>query len=153
MFLQQTNGSFVKIESIKKKFYNISETICTVTRREYIENRFGELSEHGYIRIDGCPCHVLHVEPTDSELIFYTDDGRNYPFGEFEIYETSDGGLIGLRSTEEKIKYRFTWNAAKELSDHLTEEEETTYLEWNGVKMEIPKYLGEIPVPLPNDYS
>ncbi|TGL50172.1 hypothetical protein EHQ55_07840 [Leptospira meyeri] len=119
----------------------------------YIENRFGELSEHGYIRIDGCPCHVLHVEPTDSELVFHTDDGRNYPFGEFEIYETSDGGLLGLRSTEEKIKYRFTWNAAKELSDHLEEEGETTYLVWNGVKMEIPKYLGEIPVPLPNDYS
>ncbi|EMY60498.1 hypothetical protein [Leptospira terpstrae] len=119
----------------------------------YIENKFGDLSEHGYIRIDGFPCHVLHVELTNSGMVFFTDDGRSYPFGEFEIYETSDGGLLGLRSTEEKVKYRFTWNAARELSDHLEEEGGVTYLEWNGVKMEVPKYTGEILVPLPIDYT
>ncbi|TGK55354.1 hypothetical protein EHQ16_08315 [Leptospira kanakyensis] len=119
----------------------------------YIENKFGELSEHGYIRIDGCPCHVLHVEKTPEGLVFHTDDGRSYPFGEFEIYETGDGGLLGQRSEEEKVKYRFTWNAASELSLFLEEEGESTFLEWKGVKMEVPKFLGEMVVPLPTDFS
>ncbi len=119
----------------------------------FIENKFGDLSEHGYIRIDGFPCHVLHVEQTAEGLVFHTDDGRSYPFGEFEIYETSDGGLLGRRSEEEKIFYRFTWNAARELSLFLEEEGESTFFEWKGVKMEVPKFLGEIPVPLPTDFS
>ncbi|MCW7503186.1 hypothetical protein [Leptospira paudalimensis] len=119
----------------------------------YIENTFGELSEHGYIKIDGFPCHVLHVEVTEGEISFITDDGRSYLFGEFEIYETKDGGILGLRSNEERIKYRFTWNAAKELSDLLIEEDGLTYLDWKGVKMQIPMYEGEVTVPLPTDYS
>lgn len=119
----------------------------------YIQNTFGELSEHGYVKIDGYPCHVLHIEVTPDEILFLTDDGRNYPFGEFEIYETKEGGILGVRSVEEKIKYRFTWNAAKELSDILTEEDGVTYLDWKGVKMEIPVYAGEIKVPLPTDYT
>ncbi|TGM32242.1 hypothetical protein [Leptospira biflexa] len=119
----------------------------------YIENTFGELSEHGYLKIDGFPCHVLHIEVTPTEIVFITDDGRTYPFGEFEIYETEDGGILGVRAEEERIKYRFTWNAAKELSDLLTEEEGGTYLDWKGVRMEIPKYVGEVNVPLPTDYS
>ncbi|TGM57400.1 hypothetical protein EHQ91_00650 [Leptospira biflexa] len=119
----------------------------------YIENTFGELSEHGYLKIDGFPCHVLHIEVTPTEIVFITDDGRTYPFGEFEIYETEDGGILGVRAEEERIKYRFTWNAAKELSDLLTEEEGGTYLDWKGVRMEIPKYVGEVNVPLPADYS
>ncbi len=119
----------------------------------YIQNTFGELSEHGYIKIDGYPCHVLHIETSPDEIVFITDDGRSYPFGEFEIYETIEGGILGLRAVEERIKYRFTWNAAKELSDLLTEEDGVTYLDWNGVKMEIPKYKGEIQVSLPADYS
>ncbi|EOQ87369.1 hypothetical protein LEP1GSC202_3636 [Leptospira yanagawae serovar Saopaulo str. Sao Paulo = ATCC 700523] len=119
----------------------------------YIENTFGELSEHGYVKIDGFPCHVVHVEIDKGEITFITDDGRNYPFGEFEIYETNDGGILGLRSNEVRIKYRFTWNAAKELSDLLIEEEGITYLDWGGVKMQIPMYEGEVKVPLPTDYS
>ncbi|ABZ95007.1 Hypothetical protein LBF_2523 [Leptospira biflexa serovar Patoc strain 'Patoc 1 (Ames)'] len=119
----------------------------------YIENTFGELSEHGYLKIDGFPCHVLHIEVTPTEIVFITDDGRTYPFGEFEIYETEDGGILGVRAEEERIKYRFTWNAAKELSDLLTEEEGGTYLDWKGVRMEIPKYVGEVNVSLPTDYS
>lgn len=119
----------------------------------YIENTFGELSEHGYLKIDGCPCHVLHVEVSNGEISFLTDDGRSYVFGEFEIYETKDGGILGLKANEERIKYRFTWNAAKELSDLLTEEDGLTYLDWKGVKMQIPTYEGEVTVPLPTDYS
>ncbi|XDD45665.1 hypothetical protein AB3N60_13235 [Leptospira sp. WS39.C2] len=123
------------------------------TKGVYIENKFGELSEHGYLKIDGYPCHVLHVEVTNEAIVFITDDGRSYPFGEFEIYETKEGGILGLRSIEERIKYRFTWNAAKELSDLLSEENGETFLNWKGVKMQIPIYEGEVNVPLPTDYS
>ncbi|MDF3818906.1 hypothetical protein P3G55_03285 [Leptospira sp. 96542] len=117
----------------------------------YIENTFGELSENGYLRIDGFPCHVLHVTKQDNSLMFETDDGNSYEFGEFEVYETKDGGLLGRRAKEEKIYYRFTWNAAKDLSMFLEETDAGVELKLGDTEMEIPKFTGETEVAIPRD--
>lgn len=119
----------------------------------YIYNTFGDLSEHGYIQIYGFPCHILHVEWEDEQLIFYTDDGKELPFGLLEIYESETYGIIALDPTKEKIKYRFNWNAAKDLSKYLIEDDSGIYLELNGEKIAIPKWEGEITVPLPHTFG
>lgn len=118
----------------------------------YILNTFGELSENGYLKIDGYPCHVLHVELENENLLFYANDGKVIPFGEFEIYESKEGGIIGFCPDREKIKYRFNWNAAKDLSKFLEDQNGITHLHLNGNFIPIPIYKGEIHVPLPKEY-
>ena len=60
--------------------------------------------------------------------------------------------LIGIFSEVPLIKYRFDWNAAGQLAEHLDEEDNTTYLRLGDIKMELPTYEGEIEVPLPASY-
>ncbi len=119
----------------------------------YIYNTFGTLSEHGYVQIYGFPCHILHVEWKEEQLVFFTDDGKELPFGVLEIYESDAFGIIAMDPSQDKIKYRFNWNAAKDLSKFLIEDEMDIYLELNGAKISIPKWEGEITVPLPVNFE
>ncbi len=119
----------------------------------FIENVFGELSEHGYIHSVGFPCHVLAVHKDPENLIFYTDDDKNFIFPEFEIYQTKENRIIGIHSLNPKIKYSFDWNAAGQLAEFMDEENGSTYILFGDVKMELPIFEEEIEVPLPLNYD
>lgn len=118
----------------------------------YIENVFGELSENGYLKAIGYPCHIITVGLDEDGLVFYGDDDKSYKFPEFEIYRTKEDAIIGMDSEKPLIKYRFDWNAASQLAQYLEEENGVTYLLLGDVKMELPTYEGEIEVPLPASY-
>ncbi|TGN21084.1 hypothetical protein [Leptospira idonii] len=119
----------------------------------YIENAFGLLRENGYLEITGFPCHVLQVKQENGELQFLTDDEKLHDLSNFEIYHTLDDSLIGISSFQDKIKYRFTWTAASDLSEFLEEEGDVSYLKIGDLRMEIPLYEGEIGIPLPQNYG
>ncbi len=118
----------------------------------FIENVFGELSENGYVRAIGYPCHIINIGMDEEGLVFYADDDKYYKFPEFELYQTKDDCIIGIDSEKPLIKYRFDWNAASQLAEYLEEENGITYLLLGDVKMELPTYEGEIEVPLPASY-
>ncbi|BDA77876.1 hypothetical protein LPTSP3_g08060 [Leptospira kobayashii] len=118
----------------------------------YIENVFGELRENGYLTLNGYPCHITKVILDNSELKFYADDGKVFPFSAIEIYQTDNGNLIGINPVQDKIKYRFNWNAATDFAEFFVEEGEKSFLKVGDLHMEIPIYPETIEVPLPKDY-
>ncbi|GBF50714.1 hypothetical protein LPTSP4_22410 [Leptospira ryugenii] len=143
-------GNEITKEEILRYF---RENLHQTEEAVYIQNVFGNLSEHGFLEIQGYPCHVLHLEIEGEELLLYCDDGKQFRFPDFEIYQTKEGALMGIHSSQPLVKYRFTWNAAKELGDILEESNDSIYFKFGEIKMELPIYEGEVPVPLPNSYG
>ncbi|WP_411823503.1 hypothetical protein [Leptospira sp. 'Mane'] len=119
----------------------------------YIENVFGELKENGYLAIHGFPCHITKVISEDSKLQFHADDGKVFSFSEIEIYQTPNGSIIGVGPLQDKIKYRFNWNAATDFAEFIVEEESKSFLKIGDIYMEIPLYSERTEVPLPADYT
>ncbi|MDZ4727340.1 MAG: hypothetical protein SH817_14375 [Leptospira sp.] len=119
----------------------------------YIQNVFGELSEHGFVNVIGYPCHVLGIETKDGSIFFHCDDLKTFEFPDFEIYQTPKGELIGIHSESPLIKYRFNWNAAGDLGEYLEEEGDATYLKIDDIYMELPIYLEAVSVPVPISFD
>jgi len=118
----------------------------------FIENVFGELSENGFLKILGYPCHITGIRFDDGELFLHGDDEQIFKFPEFEIYQTKEGHLMGLHASKDLVRYRFDWNAASQLGEHLSEEGDMTFLNLGSLQMELPLFEGEIEVTLPDEY-
>lgn len=119
----------------------------------YIENVFGELSENGYLSIQGFPCHILNVKEEDGEILFFSDDGRVTLESSWEIFQTQEGSVFALEPDRFRILYRFDWNAASALAQHLEEEGESVYFKTPFTKREILVLPESIEIPLPSNFD
>jgi len=87
----------------------------------FIDNRFGELEEHGYLTLYGYPVHVTYVSEEGGTLFFTTDASKTLGLDDVQIVLKEDGQLILYEKGYEKIQYRFTRTAAGQLANWIQE--------------------------------
>jgi len=119
----------------------------------YIHNQFGELVENGYLHIEGFPAHIIHVKFEGGLGYLQTDAGEWIPETDWEIFRSRDDSIFVTKSVEDKIRYRFDWNAASVLSQYLYEEGEAVYIQFDKVAREVIDFNASLLVDLPKSFD
>ncbi|TGL97394.1 hypothetical protein EHQ76_14765 [Leptospira barantonii] len=119
----------------------------------YIDNRFGEFIENGYLELDGYPIHLVSCKETENTLVFLSESETSYSLHELIFALDKDGCLFARTTHYKKLKFRPDRNCLSDLSPYLEETKNGTEIRFRDEKIEIPE-SGESPrVPLPAEFS
>lgn len=94
----------------------------------YIDNKFGELEEHGYIKLYGYPVHITYVSEEGGTLFFSTDANRTLGLEDVKIFLTEEGQLVAYEKGRDGILYRFTRSASGRLAEWIEESEDGNFV-------------------------
>ena len=116
----------------------------------FITNKFGELSEHGYIKTMGYPLHINHIKNTGDGLVFYSENGENFPAQNLVFYRTGDDSFFVMKKDASFIKYRFGRNCTNEIMDFLLNENDSIFVMSGKNKYPVLLWTKETSVDLPD---
>ncbi|AYV57053.1 hypothetical protein CH370_02305 [Leptospira kmetyi] len=118
----------------------------------FIDNRFGELTENGYLELEGYPIHLIACRETEDTLVFLSESETSYSLRELLFALDADGCLFAKTKYYKKLKFRPDRNCLSDLSPYLEETENGTEIRFRGETIAIPE-SGESPkVPLPVEF-
>ncbi|AOP33515.1 hypothetical protein A0128_06450 [Leptospira tipperaryensis] len=119
----------------------------------FIDNRFGELSENGYVELDGYPIHLTSCKESGSTLVFLSESEITFSLRELVFALDVDGCLFARTSKNQKLKFRPDRNCLSDLSPFLEETENGIEIRFQGERISIPE-SGESPrVSVPIEFS
>lgn len=99
----------------------------------YIDNRFGELEEHGYINLEGYPLHIKSISEEGGNLYFLTDSEMSFGLNDLTISMDENGQVYAFEPDKDKILYRFSRSAGGELAERTQEREDGNFeIEFHG---------------------
>jgi hypothetical protein len=99
----------------------------------YIDNRFGELEEHGYINLEGYPLHIKSISEEGGNLYFLTDSEMSFGLNDLTISMDENGQVYAFEPDKDKILYRFSRSAGGELAERIQEREDGNFeIEFHG---------------------
>ena len=93
----------------------------------YILNQFGELEEHGYLKIEGYPLHITNVTDEEGTLFFSSDSGISLKINDVELLLNNNQNLILRNKNHQRIFQRLSNHAAVQLAEWI-EETDNGYL-------------------------
>ncbi|MDV6234707.1 hypothetical protein CH379_003565 [Leptospira ellisii] len=115
----------------------------------YIDNRFGDLSENGYVTIQGYPIHLTACRERENTLFFLAESDESFPLETLRFALDANGCLFARAKDKHKIKFRPDRNCLSDLSSFLEETAAGTEIRFRGTSIPIFE-SGESPeVPLP----
>ncbi|RHX86149.1 hypothetical protein [Leptospira stimsonii] len=118
----------------------------------FIDNRFGELSENGYVELNGYPIHLTSCREVDGTLVFLSESDTVFSLKDLLFFLDAEGCLFARTSKNHKLKFRPDRNCLSELSPFLEESENGFEIHFRGEKIAIPD-SGESPrVPVPVEF-
>ncbi|RHX85671.1 hypothetical protein [Leptospira stimsonii] len=118
----------------------------------YIDNRFGELSENGYVELNGYPIHLTSCREVDGTLVFHSEADLNFSLKNLSFFLDAKGCLFARTGLNQKLKFRPDRNCLSDLSPFLEESENGFEICFQGEKIRIPD-SGETPhVPIPIEF-
>lgn len=104
----------------------------------YIDNRFGELVEHGYINLEGFPLHIKSITEEEENLYFLTDTDVSFGLNDLTISMDENGQVYAFEPDKDKILYRFSRSAGGELAERIKEKEDGSFeIEFKGRRIPI----------------
>ncbi|WCL48723.1 hypothetical protein [Leptospira sp. GIMC2001] len=119
----------------------------------YIDNRFGELAENGYVLLQGYPYHVTTIIEENNELIFETDRGIKLNIDDVQLFRNQEGNIVGHKNEEDKILFRFSINASTKLSEWLEEDGDEYKIQFQNRSVPLPEFKNSIEISLPSSYE
>ncbi|TGL75142.1 hypothetical protein [Leptospira yasudae] len=119
----------------------------------FIDNRFGEFAENGYLELEGYPIHLVACRESEDTLVFLSESETTYSLKELYFALDKDGCLFAKTPHHKKLKFRPDRNCLSDLSAFLEETKDGTMICFRGEKIAI-RETGESPkVPLPPEFS
>ncbi|EMY78260.1 hypothetical protein LEP1GSC060_0346 [Leptospira weilii serovar Ranarum str. ICFT] len=119
----------------------------------YIDNRFGELTENGYLELEGYPIHLTACKESEGTLFFLAESEVTYSLNDLIFALDKDGCLFARTANHKKLKFRPDRNCLSDLSPFLEETKEGTEIRFHDNKILIPE-SGESPrVDLPGEFN
>ncbi|MBM9576504.1 hypothetical protein JWG45_04980 [Leptospira sp. 201903070] len=119
----------------------------------FIDNRFGELSENGYLELEGYPIHLTSCKKSGGTLVFLSETEVIFSLGELSFALDVNGCLFARTANNRKLKFRPDRNCLSDLSVFLEETKDGIEIHFQGVRIAIPD-SGESPkVPIPIEFS
>jgi hypothetical protein len=117
----------------------------------YIDNRFGDLEENGYIEIRGFALQAIYFE-WDEFLKVTCDDKRTFSGDEVQFFRTNQEEFFFSPMGNRFLKYRISRNALGKLMDFLEESSGEYFLRKNETSYPILLWEEEISVEIPPAY-
>lgn len=111
----------------------------------FILNRYGKLTEKGYISSEGFPLKLVRLSGSS----FFDETGKEYSATEFFFYESSRFGLFAS-TKKKKIFFSLSRDFCGAMSSYMEEEEGETYLKLAESKIQIVQFEGDISVKVPD---
>ncbi|EMJ90510.1 hypothetical protein [Leptospira alstonii] len=119
----------------------------------YIDNRFGELTENGYLELEGYPIHLTACKESEDTLFFLAESEVVYSLNDLIFALDKDGCLFARTANHKKLKFRPDRNCLSDLSPFLEETKEGTEIRFHDKKILISE-SGESPrVALPGEFN
>ncbi|TGK10044.1 hypothetical protein EHO60_11895 [Leptospira fletcheri] len=118
----------------------------------YIDNRYGDLSENGYLLLEGYPLNLIRVGEENGELLFFSDAGEEWKLSELDLIADREGTLIAKRKGNRLLKYRIARNVAADLSRFLEETDQGLVLRTKTATIQLPETEEGPEVPLPPEF-
>ncbi|EPG74911.1 hypothetical protein LEP1GSC058_1557 [Leptospira fainei serovar Hurstbridge str. BUT 6] len=150
-----SNGDWIfrgtKIEQIDILAYfrkNLKEAPDGV----YIDNQYGDLSENGYVHLEGYPINLIRVSEIAGSLTFLTDGGDELRLAELELSADRNGNLIAKKKGDKLLKFRIARNVSTELSKYMEETETGLLLRTAMEKRELKETNEGPEVQLPQEF-
>ncbi|MBM9500217.1 hypothetical protein JWG44_08140 [Leptospira sp. 201903071] len=118
----------------------------------FIDNRFGELSENGYLELDGYPIHLTSCKESDHTLVFLSESDVSFSLENLFFALDTKGFLFARTAENHKLKFRPDRNCLSDLSVFLEETKNGIEIHFHGKRIPIPD-SGESPkVPVPIEF-
>ncbi|PJZ69200.1 hypothetical protein CH373_14825 [Leptospira perolatii] len=118
----------------------------------YISNEFGELSEKGYLELNGYASFLTSFEEVDGDLVFTSDAGIKFKRSDLEIAADREGVLYAKEIGSKFLKYRLARNVISALSDYIEETKDGLILKTEKAKVKILETSEGPEVPLPVEF-
>ncbi|EQA36479.1 hypothetical protein LEP1GSC047_2813 [Leptospira inadai serovar Lyme str. 10] len=118
----------------------------------YIDNQYGDLSENGYVHLEGYPVNLIRVSEIAGNLTFLTDGGDELSLSELELSTDRDGILIAKKKGNRLLKFKIARNVSAELSKYIEETETGHLLRTTTEKRELKETSEGPEVQLPDEF-
>ncbi|WP_061244507.1 hypothetical protein [Leptospira noguchii] len=119
----------------------------------YIDNRFGELRENGYLELEGYPIHFIACKESEDTLFFLAESSFVYSLKDLIFALDVDGCLFAKTLNHKKLKFRLDRNCLSDLSPFLEETIDGAEIRFQGKSIPILE-LNESPkVALPEGFG
>ncbi|MCE9500721.1 MAG: hypothetical protein K8R21_09505 [Leptospira sp.] len=119
----------------------------------FIDNKYGKLSENGYVHCKGFPLQIRNYITEDGVTFLKSDDDKLIPLSDAVFYLDSHDRLFAMKTGQKFLKYRLSKDFLNFISKFILEENGNYFLDIGGKKMPVLQYSGSIEVKIPADYS
>ena len=117
----------------------------------YIENRFGDLEENGYVEIRGFSLQAIYFE-WDDFLKMSCDDKKTFSGDEVQFFRTKQEDFFFTPMGKRFLRYRISRNATGKLMEFLEEVSGEFFLKKDKTSYPILLWEEEIFVEIPPAY-
>ncbi|EMK08961.1 MULTISPECIES: hypothetical protein [Leptospira] len=119
----------------------------------YIDNRFGELTENGYLELEGYPIHLIACKESEGTLCFLAESDTSYALKDLIFAIDVNGCLFARSVNHKKLKFRPDRNCLSDLSPFLEETKDGIELRFYDKKILIPESYESPRVSLPAEFN
>ncbi|AVQ11796.1 Uncharacterized protein XB16_1464 [Leptospira santarosai] len=119
----------------------------------YIDNRFGEWAENGYLELEGYPIHLIECKESEGTLFFLSESDRSYTLKDLIFAIDINGCLFARTANHKKLKFRPDRNCLSDLSPFLEESKDGIEIRFVDEKILIPESYESPRVPLPAEFN
>ncbi|MDI7230505.1 hypothetical protein QMM87_17910 [Leptospira santarosai] len=119
----------------------------------YIDNRFGEWTENGYLELEGYPIHLIECKESEGTLFFLAESDRSYTLKDLIFAIDINGCLFARTANHKKLKFRPDRNCLSDLSPFLEESKNGIEIRFFEEKILIPESYESPRVSLPTEFN
>ncbi|EKO78925.1 hypothetical protein QMM42_06515 [Leptospira santarosai] len=119
----------------------------------YIDNRFGEWTENGYLELEGYPIHLIECKESEGTLFFLAESDRSYALKDLMFAIDINGCLFARTANHKKLKFRPDRNCLSDLSPFLEESKDGIEIRFFEEKILIPESYESPRVSLPAEFN
>ncbi|AXR68335.1 hypothetical protein [Leptospira mayottensis] len=119
----------------------------------YIDNRFGELTENGYLELEGYPIHLIACKESEGTLFFLAESDNSYTLKDLIFAIDINGCLFARTVNHKKLKFRPDRNCLSDLSPFLEETKDGIEIQFYDEKILIPESRESPRVSLPMEFN
>ena len=127
-------GSEITLDSVLKYF---KENLFEDEKGAYISNRYGELSEKGYVTLEGFALKIIGYEQEEDDLYLLGDNSQKLSLEEIEFHADFEKKLYIKKNTDKFLKYFLTRDPHSKIANYLEEEGDDFFIHYGKWKKKV----------------
>ncbi|NBU97415.1 MAG: hypothetical protein EBS19_04215 [Spirochaetia bacterium] len=127
-------GNEITLDSVLKYF---KENLSEDEKGVFITNRYGELSEKGYVTLEGFALKIIGYEEEGEDLYLIGDNSQKLSLDEIEFHADFEKKLYIRKKTDKFLKYFLTRDPHSKIANFLEEEGDDFFIHYGKWKKKV----------------